>query len=59
MLTNRHKEARVNWCLKNRNTDWSKVVFTDESYFLFHRNKEREWQKEDQKSRPQNINHLS
>ncbi len=32
MLTKKHKEARVSWCTANKNTDWSKVCFTDESY---------------------------
>lgn len=45
MLTKRHKSARMDWCKANKNTDWSTVCFTDESYFLLHRNKNRKWAK--------------
>src|SRR5882757_2209503 len=31
LLTIVHKQKRLSWCLKHQNTDWSKVVFTDES----------------------------
>ena len=32
-LTKQQKENRVQWCLDNQNTDWTKVIFTDEAYF--------------------------
>lgn len=31
-LTDTHKQKRVEWCQRNLNRDWTKVVFTDESY---------------------------
>ncbi len=45
MLTKRHKKSRLDWCEANKNTDWSKVCFTDESYFMVHRNVNRRWGK--------------
>jgi transposase len=45
MLTKRHKKSRLDWCEANKNTDWSKVCFTDESYFMVHRNVNRRWDK--------------
>ena len=35
LLTERHKRIRLAWCLKNRDRDWTKVIFTDESTLLF------------------------
>ncbi len=49
ILTQAHKEKRVNWCLANQSRDWSRVIFTDESYFQLFRSKVREWAR----SRPQ------
>jgi hypothetical protein len=43
MLTEAHKRNRIAWCRKYRHFDWSKVVFTGESYFLFFRAKCMEW----------------
>ena len=43
MLTDRHKAARLDWCEKYRGFDWSKVVFTDETYFQFYRTTLPEW----------------
>ena len=44
-LSNKNKRDRVAWCLEHRMTDWTKVVFTDESLFLLFRNKVKEWGK--------------
>ena len=48
-LTKQQKENRVQWCLDNQNTDWTKVIFTDEAYFQAFRNKLMMWGK----TRPQ------
>ena len=45
LLTERHKLLRVNWAMKHRKTDWTKVVFTDESCFQFFSNKLKIWAK--------------
>jgi transposase len=45
MLTEAHKRNRIAWCRKYRHFDWSKVVFTDESYFQLFRAKCMEWSK--------------
>lgn len=42
-LTDKHKQARVEWCLQHKLTDWSRVVFTDESYFQAFRNVRMMW----------------
>ena len=44
-LSDRHKKLRVKWAIENRDTDWSRVVFTDESYFSLYRNTIRLWSK--------------
>ena len=49
VLTDRHKRRRVEWCRANINRDWSRVLFTDESYFQLFRNKAQMWGK----TRPQ------
>ena len=33
-LTQRHKKARLDWCLKHRNRDWMTVMFADEKLFV-------------------------
>ena len=45
LLTERHKLLRVNWAMKHRKTDWTKVVFTDESCIQFFSNKLKIWAK--------------
>ncbi|RWR98614.1 hypothetical protein B4U79_15264 [Dinothrombium tinctorium] len=45
MLTEEHKRKRVEWCLQNRDRDWSNIVFTEESYFQFYQNVVLEWGK--------------
>ena len=43
MMTEVHRKKRLDWCLKNRNTDWSRVVFTDESSFQMFGNSIKFW----------------
>ena len=38
-MTPQHMQKRVEWCQANLNSDWSKVIFTDESYFQLFRHK--------------------
>jgi len=45
MLTERHLKTRVEWCKKHLETDWSKVVISDESMFQLFRHKTRLWGK--------------
>ena len=42
-LTEKHKKLRLEWCLKHKDTDWTKVIFTDESYVQLSRNKIKMW----------------
>ena len=38
-------KKRLEWCLKHQNYDWSRVVFTGESFFEITRSKIRMWGK--------------
>lgn len=38
LLTSKHIDARLAFCLKYRDFDWTKVVFSDESMFQMHPN---------------------
>lgn len=44
-MTKKMMEKRVQWCLQNRNTDWTKVLFTDESSFQLYRITAKQWGK--------------
>ena len=43
ILTTKSMQKRVNWCKENRNRDWSKVIFSDESTFEMISNKGEYW----------------
>jgi hypothetical protein len=43
MLTQEQKRKRLTWCLEHRNTDWSKMVFSDEASFQLFSNKTPVW----------------
>src|SRR5579871_3427371 len=34
LLSEKHRESRLNWAKANRNIDWSRIVFTDKTTFL-------------------------
>lgn len=36
LLTARHKKARLAWVKYNKNTDWTKILWSDESRFCLH-----------------------
>ena len=42
-MTDKHKKNRVDWCRANLGRDWSRVLFTDESYFMLYRHKVKLW----------------
>jgi transposase len=44
-LTKAMKLKRVEWCRNHRNTDWSKVCFSDESTFQLYRITMKQWGK--------------
>ena len=57
MLTQEHKERRVQWGKQHLNDDWQSTVFTDESSFQLFRNTIRRWSKypqEEKKRVPKN-----
>ena len=43
MLTQQHKNARVQWAIKHKNDDWSRTIFTDETCYQLFRNTIRRW----------------
>lgn len=45
MLTKKHKRTRVEWCQKHLKTDWTKVIFSDESMFQLFRHGSKVWGK--------------
>ena len=44
-LTQTQKVNRVKWCKENMETDWSRVIFSDESYFQAYTNYLKIWAK--------------
>jgi len=44
-LSERNFQKRVEWCLKYKDFDWTRVVFTDESNFLMYQYKQKVWAK--------------
>ena len=45
MLTQKHKERRVQWALQHKDDDWSRTVFSDETSYQLFRNTIRRWSK--------------
>lgn len=43
LLTDNHREKRLQWAKKHINFDWNKVVFTDESTFLLNQPVKKVW----------------
>jgi hypothetical protein len=45
MLTQKHKEMRVQWALQHKDDDWSRTVFSDETSYQLFRNTIHRWSK--------------
>ena len=45
MLTQKPKDARVQWAEQHKDDDWSQTVFTDETSYQVFRNTIRRWSK--------------
>ncbi len=45
LLTEEHKQKRLEFCYRYRNFDWTKCVFSDESKFQFYRTNVKVWGK--------------
>ncbi|CAF1344832.1 unnamed protein product [Rotaria sordida] len=43
MLTQEHKDARVQWAIQHKDDDWSRTIFTDETCCQLFRNTIRRW----------------
>lgn len=57
MLTDEHKERRVQWALAHKDDDWNRTVFSDETSYQLFRNTIRRWPKyarEEKKRIPKN-----
>ena len=44
-LTQKMKDQRVSWCKNHLNTDWERVIFSDESKFQMYRITQKQWGK--------------
>ena len=45
MLTQKHKDTRVQWALTHQDADWTRTVSTDETCYQLFRNTIRRWSK--------------
>ena len=52
MLTNAHKQKRVEWAHHHLNDDWKKTLFSDETAFQLFRNTVERWYKGERPVRP-------
>jgi transposase len=52
MLTENHKQKRVEWAQKHLNDDWTKTLFSDETSFQLFRNTITKWHKDDRPIHP-------
>ena len=43
MLTQEQKHARVRWAIQHKYDDWSRTIFTDETYYQLFRNTIHRW----------------
>ena len=43
MLTQEQKHARVQWAIQNKDDDWSRTIFTDETCYQLFRNTIHRW----------------
>ena len=50
VLYNKYKKDRLDWWEANKDTDWEKVVFTDETDFRLGSMKTKRWMKKDQQN---------
>jgi len=50
LLTELHCEKRLTWATEHQHTDWSQVLFTDETTFKLHQQKNRAWQHHHQRA---------
>ena len=57
MLTDRHKQQRVLWVKNNRQTDWERVVFSEEMSILLAGGRIRLWCKGDQQAVKESNKH--
>ena len=51
LLLDNHRESRFKWAKKNKKTDWSKVIFTDETTVSLFSKPKKVWRYKGEKSR--------
>lgn len=56
-MTKKHRIERLKFARRNKNTDWSKVLFTEESTFQLHANAEKFWMKRRNKLTIRKVKH--
>ena len=45
MLMKKQKDTRIHWAIKHKKGDWSRTIFTDETFYQLFRNTIRRWSK--------------
>src|SRR5579871_1213162 len=48
LLSNDHRDNRLEWAKANKNTDWSKVIFTDETTFSQFNKPKKVWRQKEE-----------
>ena len=48
LLSEKYRENRLNWAKANRNIDWSRVVFIDETTFLQFSKPKKVWRQKEE-----------
>ena len=57
MLSKNHRKEKLCFSRRNKNTDWNKVLFTDESTFQLFYNPEKIWMKKRKKLYFKKVKH--
>ena len=57
LLSKNHRKERLCFACRNKNTDWNKVIFTDESTFQLFYNPEKIWMKRRKKLYFRKVKH--
>jgi hypothetical protein len=57
LLTDTHRENRLKWAKDNKKTDWSKIIFTDETTFSLFSKPKRVWRKVGEKIIAPTVKH--
>src|SRR5579871_4532840 len=57
LLSDTHRDNRLEWAKKNKKTDWSKIIFTDETTIFQFSKPKKVWRYKDEKVKAHTIKH--